>query len=249
MKTMCKYIISFLLLFFVMPNVNSQNLIYLLNGERIKVQQVVNMRGDKIVYVTGDTEFEIEKDQVAYVLHSKLGKLAINECPNQNYGALDLSNYKGFLLSKGNNVYIPTDSYADYELSGALELKRLIEQDSVWNVVDYRDMAHFIIEYKVDLSGFDKAYITISNQDYSIKMSSRNPYVRASVKSVKNIKIVKTVQLYKNYWCRTNENTWKNTLAAQKIHESFIKTIYEIINGNKTVDPKLNENLNIFNIE
>lgn len=242
MKTMCKYIISFLLLFFVMPNVNSQNLIYLLNGERIKVQRVVNMRGDKIVYVAGDTEFEIEKDQVAYVLHSKLGKLAINEIPNQNHEVLDLSNYKGFLLSKGNNVYIPTDSYADYELSGAIELKRLIEQDSVWNVVDYRDMAHFVIEYKVNLSGLDKAYITISNQDYSIKMSSRNPFVRSSVKSA-------TVKLYKNYWCRTNENTWKNTLAAQKIHESFIKTIYEIINGNITVDPKLNENLNIFNIE
>ena len=71
MKTMCKYIISFLLLFFVATNGYSQHRIHLLNGECIKVQRVVNMRGDKIVYVTGDTEFEIEKDQVAYVLHAK----------------------------------------------------------------------------------------------------------------------------------------------------------------------------------
>lgn len=237
MKTMCKYIISVLLLFFITPNVNSQNLIYLLNGERIKVQRVVNMRGDKIIYVAGGTEFEIGKDQVAYVLHSKLGKLAINEYPNQNYGALDLSNYKGFLLSKGNNVYIPTDSYADYELSGAIELKRLIEQDSVWNVVDYRNMAHFVIEYKVDLSGLDKAYITISNQDYSIKM---NP-----VKSDLQVTGVRQIKLYH----RTNETAQHNILVAQKIYAEFIQMIYDVVTNDKTPYYQLKKELKIFNIE
>lgn len=71
-----------------------------------------------------------------------------------------VSNYSGFLLNKGNNVYV-TSGEPDYEIAGAQELIKQISVDGFWKPVNRVDQAHFVIEYHVNLEGRDKAYITI----------------------------------------------------------------------------------------
>ena len=73
---------------------------------------------------------------------------------------VDLSDYHGFLLAKGNQVYV-TSGEPDYEIAGAQELIKQISIDGFWTPVNRLDQAHFVIEYHVNLEGRDKAYITL----------------------------------------------------------------------------------------
>lgn len=71
-----------------------------------------------------------------------------------------VSNYKGFLLEKGCNVFITSDDH-HYEQAGAQELIKQIMIDGFWNVVDDINQAHFVFKYYVNLEGRDKAYIVV----------------------------------------------------------------------------------------
>lgn len=79
----------------------------------------------------------------------------------QNTTDSNYSNFKGFLLQKGNNVFI-TSGDATHEQAGVQELIKQTIIDGFWNVVDNIDQAHFIIKYVVNLEGRDKAYLFIS---------------------------------------------------------------------------------------
>lgn len=85
---------------------------------------------------------------------------------------LDLSNFQGFLLDKGNNVYIPLDGPTDYERAGAKQLKKNMEKDKFWNVVDSEDMAHFVLEYLVDTER-NRAYLLIRDREGERTVDSR----------------------------------------------------------------------------
>lgn len=83
--------------------------------------------------------------------------------PNEYYSGEDkLSNFKGFLLAKGNNVYVYTHN-TPCEIAGSEEIKRLLKQDGFWSVVDKMIDAHFTINYYIDLNGRDKAILEISS--------------------------------------------------------------------------------------
>lgn len=73
-----------------------------------------------------------------------------------------LSEFTGFLLAKGNNVYVYSDD-SEIGLAGANELKELLEADGFWNVVDNVNEAHFTIYYFVNFKKRDKAIITVSS--------------------------------------------------------------------------------------
>ena len=73
-----------------------------------------------------------------------------------------LANYKGFLLAKGNNVYVYCEG-KDYEKAGAEALRKLLKNDGFWNVVDRMQEAHFTINYLVSLRGRDQGYISVSS--------------------------------------------------------------------------------------
>lgn len=60
-----------------------------------------------------------------------------------------LVGFKGFLLEKGNNVYVYGDDN-DYEKMGAEEIKKLLILDGFWNVVDKISDAHFTINYLIE---------------------------------------------------------------------------------------------------
>jgi hypothetical protein len=73
-----------------------------------------------------------------------------------------LKDFKGFLLAKGNNVYVYSE---DGELgkAGADELKKLLMSDGFWNVVDFMNEAHFTINYYVNLRHRDRVTIAVSS--------------------------------------------------------------------------------------
>ena len=84
---------------------------------------------------------------------------------NDGIEPLNLDNYKGNLLKKGNCVYVMGGN--PYESAGASELIKQISIDNLWKIVTDPRLAHFIIEYRVDLDGRDRAYLRISSRDGS----------------------------------------------------------------------------------
>ena len=79
-----------------------------------------------------------------------------------------LKDFKGFLLAKGNNVYVyyantDQDAEAKYDKAGAAVIGGMIKSDGFWNVVDNMQDAHFTINYVVDTRRSDKAVLSISS--------------------------------------------------------------------------------------
>jgi len=54
------------------------NYIQPLHGDGFRVDSILSMKGNTIVYLRAGTEFDIEKNHVEYVDHSQLGRLDIN---------------------------------------------------------------------------------------------------------------------------------------------------------------------------
>jgi len=78
---------------------------------------------------------------------------------------VDLSQYHGYLLQKGNCVYIPTDSKKDYERAGQEVFNNRTAEIGYWKVVDKPEQAHFVMIYLVSLSGRDHANICFKTRD------------------------------------------------------------------------------------
>lgn len=88
---------------------------------------------------------------------------------------LDITNYKGNLLSLSNRVcIIPSHLSNSGEWAGVNELKKQITIDNPWEIVNFPEQAHFIIEYVLETEGRDKAYIKIMSRDRSICYTSRS---------------------------------------------------------------------------
>lgn len=85
---------------------------------------------------------------------------------------LDLSTFSGNLLQKGNNVFVVAASLKPYVMAGVAELKKQISIDGFWNIVNYPEQAHFILEYNVDTEGRDKAYLKLFKHDRRLGYTS-----------------------------------------------------------------------------
>lgn len=87
---------------------------------------------------------------------------------NTSNSGPSITDYKGFLLERNNNVFVTSDDHP-YELAGAQELIKQIMIDGFWNVVDDLSQAHFILKYYVDLEGRDKAHILVMTPNSNIQ--------------------------------------------------------------------------------
>lgn len=134
-----------------------------------------------------------------------------------------LKDYKGFLLGKGNNVYIhhsnsDENPNAKYDKEGAIVLRALLKKDGFWNVVDNMFDAHFVISYGVITTNSDKANLSISswriNKVYIL--DSRG----------------------------TNESVLKNNIVAQDFYNGPIKSLQKKIEKGK-LSKKLIEDFTI----
>lgn len=116
---------------------------------------------DHITLKIGNTNVTIPMTEVAYV--DKPGQSSSQEVAPKDTAKTDnLANYKGFLLAKGNNVYVYSEN-EKYETAAKNDLIMYLKKDGFWNVVDDMIDAHFTISYTVDLQGRDKAYISINS--------------------------------------------------------------------------------------
>lgn len=116
---------------------------------------------DHITLKIGNTNVTIPMTEVAYV--DKPGQSSSQEVAPKDTAKTDnLANYKGFLLAKGNNVYVYSEN-EKYETAAKNDLIMYLKKDGFWNVVDDMIDAHFTISYTVDLQGRDKAYISIDS--------------------------------------------------------------------------------------
>ncbi len=91
-------------------------------------------------------------------------ELSGNDVEEYKVNKLDLSDYHGNLLAGGNNVFI-VEQGEQYEIAGALELKKQIIIDQYWKIVNNPEEAHFILKYTVSTIGRDKATLTISDNE------------------------------------------------------------------------------------
>ena len=101
-----------------------------------------------------------------------------------NTRQLDIDKYHGYLLARGNNVYVATGSGAEYEKSAVSILRKGLQAHGVWNVVDRVEDAHFILQYVVYTAGPDVALILLRTRDNYQRAAfpSRGSYREDSIK-------------------------------------------------------------------
>ena len=134
-----------------------------------------------------------------------------------------LKDYKGFLLGKGNNVYIhhsnsDENPNAKYDKEGAIVLRALLKKDGFWNVVDNMFDAHFVISYGVVTTKSDKANLSISSW------------------RINKVHILDSRG--------TNESVLKNNVVAQDFYNGPIKSLQKKIEKGK-LSKKLIEDFTI----
>lgn len=134
-----------------------------------------------------------------------------------------LKDYKGFLLGKGNNVYIhhsnsDENPNAKYDKEGAIVLRALLKKDGFWNVVDNMFDAHFVISYGVVTTKSDKANLSISSW------------------RINKVHILDSRG--------TNESVLKNNIVAQDFYNGPIKSLQKKIEKGK-LSKKLIEDFTI----
>lgn len=123
-----------------------------------------------------------------------------------------LKEFKGFLLAKGNNVYVYY-SHSDgndnvrYDRDAANVIKNNLKTDGFWNVVDNMNEAHFTINYCVNTDGRDKSILTISS------------WRTGKVQHLKGT--------------TSNESVGSNIIIAQHFYEEAIKPLQKKISMNK----------------
>ena len=84
---------------------------------------------------------------------------------NANDDSVDLANYHGFLLDKGNCVYVAYNYQSDYEIAAVRRIKNSIKADGLWKVVDNPRKAHFVLQYNVSVEGSDFIRLFIRPRD------------------------------------------------------------------------------------
>ena len=123
-----------------------------------------------------------------------------------------LKEFKGFLLSKGNNVYVyysNTDGNdnAKYDKEGAMVIRAKLKQDGFWKVVDNMNQAHFTLNYCVNTHGHDSA-------DLSLSSWRTNKSILLAMK-------------------RTDESILRNNIVAQDFYDGAIKSLQKKIENGK----------------
>ena len=116
---------------------------------------------------------------------------------------VDIEQYKGFLLSKGNAVYVEIGP-TDYEKAGGERLKEQLARDGFWQLAPSEEQAHFIIKYIVNIQGHDHVEFYF--------LERRNRLTEREMRSFK-------VSRFGNGWKAlfTSENISDNLLAADEL--------------------------------
>jgi len=141
----------------------------------------------------------------------------INE--QTSYPNLDLKEYHGLLIAKGNKVFIPHNSSLDYIRAGQNEYYRQIKQDGYWVIVSKPEQAHFVLEYGFCDKGLDFNYVLLRYVEEYIKEPELNCRKEVYLHS----------SLVMN---RTDETIDRNVSNAQYVMHNGVKKLQNEIDSN-----------------
>lgn len=168
---MKKLLLLLMLLLPIMANAQDKiSVVKLKNGTELKgIIKSINPSDVLIIDVSG-IDYSIKMSDVTYIEAIEIAQDK-NPTETETKKVIErqmvirqdkLRNYKGFLLEKGNNVYVWGENNLCGE-TGAEELKRLLKNDGFWNVVDNLQDAHFSINYCIKFKKRDQVVLTISS--------------------------------------------------------------------------------------
>ena len=212
----------FLFISLVASAQNSQVKVSLRNGTAIEGEVKEFDALDHITIIVGGVETTIPMSQVAYVSNiGEQGQRASEATAGNSQGTTriveetkedPLKDFKGFLLAKGNNVYVESSNSdrnenATYDKEAAKVIRAKLKNDGFWNVVNNKNQAHFVIHYRVITEGFDKSQLTISS--------------------------FRTGKILLLAGSKTNESELRNNVIAQHFYEKEIKSLQKKIEKGK----------------
>lgn len=196
---MKRLLILFATLLIASEVIYAQEIIVKNDGSVINAYRT-DYHGSVIYYQTEDTDagaiYRIKKEDVLVIRFSDGRAITPNvEQPAQTNEAgnktfvneentfpdIDLTDYHGFLLDKGNCVYVACNSKVDYELAAVDIIKQAIKENGLWKVVDKPSQAHFVLQYNVCLSGRDHGRVHFRPRDNYLQVpyldfsGGRNP--------------------------------------------------------------------------
>ena len=123
-----------------------------------------------------DRVVKLNKDALVLIEHEENGLELFKPeyCHN-----VDPSSASTPFYDRNNCIYIPISSSRIAQRSGSGTLKMLLVEDSLWNIVDTEEQAHYIMHYVFDDRGADKAYIEVEDRNgnrvyVSPKVSARD---------------------------------------------------------------------------
>lgn len=247
-------ILMFLMCAFSM---NAQDLIVTNNGANIKAYNVEI--SDKYVFYTLDKESEdikriakadilaIRKENGEKVYFDKENRISAEDIKSEtrkeeiissqfcdtSLPDIDDSNYHGFLMAKGNVVYVESAN-TPWEMAGAEKIRELLSKDGFWKVAARREQAHFIIRYAVSLRRRDhvvfrvfdtreglseKAFVEQENMIKYMYGDAATLTIHSSEEIDDNIKAAKTVYNKIIKVAQKNISKEKNIL---KMYEPFV---------------------------
>lgn len=200
---------------------NSQVKVSLRNGTAI-VGEVKEFDAlDHITIIVGGVETTIPMSQVAYV--SNIGEQRSSETTVDRSSETTrrievtkedpLKDFKGFLLAKGNNVYVESSNSdrnekATYDKEAAMVIRTKLKNDGFWKVVNNKNQAHFVIHYRVNTEKIDKCQLTLSSY--------------------------RTGKILLLAGSKTNESDLRNNVNAQHFYDKAIIPLQKKIEKGKT---------------
>ena len=140
-----------------------------------------------------------------------------------------LAGFSGFLLAKGNNVYVYGDD-SDLERMCVEEFKKYLMMDGFWNVVDHMNEAHFTINYLIYYSD-SKSFDGYSNDfGFGGKIKTDPDKVRLSISSWRS----NAAEILKEVKVAESKSKRSNLLVAKELYEEVIVPLQKKIGDNKT---------------
>lgn len=175
-----------------------------------KIARITYQNGDVDVFSEGsDNKKEVVKVEKTTMIQQ-------NPWGDASLPILDYENYKGFLLEKGNVVYIP-DPYEPYEVEAINYLRRRISEDGFWKLASSPEQAHFFIVYEVDTAWADH----IKKEFFR----RREPFAKEDTKyspdMIASTPLADFFHKYGRFF--TNETSSKNLEIAQQLYENIQK--------------------------
>lgn len=142
-----------------------------------------------------DRTVKIVKDKIVLIEHEENGvEIFKPECLDSVSPNTAVSPF----YNKKNNIYIPMSSTKIAQRSGSGTLKMLLVNDTLLNIVDTEEQAHYIMKYVFDDRGADKAYVEVEDRTgkkvyMSPKVSARDfvPWHAGEESAEKLYKIIK----------------------------------------------------------